>query len=140
MQIGLPVPTALNHSGGRHSPTRRVSVDSPAPRPPKEARSPSADDSVLIERAGRGGDVEQLPPPHPALRPIEHVPGVGLGDDALPRPEAEDIDQRQQVWRYLPGPVVAVAGQLEVDLLLRVKERPEVPLDVLTVRLRRQQK
>src|SRR4051794_10225954 len=91
--VRLALCPATGRSPGQHRVISSSHADEARFRPqfctarPNEARSPSADDSVLIEGAGYGADVEQVPLPHPALRPIEHFTGVGLGDDALPRPE-----------------------------------------------------
>src|SRR4051795_2407977 len=114
--------------------TKTRSLNRSRPMPTSSPRSPASVQYGRLVLDG-AGDVEELPFPHPALGAVEHLARVGLRHDPLPWPEAPHVHQCQQVRGHFPGPVPGVALELQVDLLLRAQERPEVALDVVDVDL-----
>src|SRR3954452_7965133 len=101
---------------------------SPPDPPLSSVVTPLPEDGVLVPDAGGDGGVEEVPGLHPAVRPLEHLAGVGLRHDPLARPEASHVDELDEVRRHLPRPVVGVALGLEIDLLLRAQQGAEVAL------------
>src|SRR5262249_48545185 len=77
---------------------------------------------------------------HPSMGLLEHLPRIGLEDQALPRPESADIDHPMIFLGYLFEKVMLVALGLQVDIAVRALQSPEVAFDVFDIGVRMQQK